>query len=165
MRLISIFEPWKTKQNELYGSSLSLIRVCLIYYVYNFLGRAARHEFTTKQTSLLMSEFCRSPYITSKKRKCLSQNLGIGTLQICFWFERQRASLRTLEAQMNWKGKLCIQSSLSPFAGLFYSPSVSGSVSVSLKPFPFNFCLHYFVCLSTFPLTYILSLSGSFIRD
>ena len=84
-----------------FNNSLLLIRVCLIY---NFPARKAPCEFTTKQTSLFMTEFCRSPYLTPKRRKHLLSVIGLGTVQIDNWYERYRSSLRSLEAQISWKG-------------------------------------------------------------
>ena len=62
------------------------------------------YRYTPKQRSLLMSEFCRCPYISSKQKERLSEKLGKGVREIGDWFDRQRTRIRQLEAQVTWKG-------------------------------------------------------------
>lgn len=76
----------------------------IVFLIYNFPGRKNRHEFTTEETSLLMSELSQSPYVNRERKKCLSEKLGISIHEVCAWFDRQRISVRNLEAQINWKG-------------------------------------------------------------
>ena len=64
------------------------------------------HRYTPKQKSLLMSEFCSSPYLTRKKRTYLQEELGKTGREIDSWFDCQRKSIRELKAQVSWNGNL-----------------------------------------------------------
>ena len=78
-----------------------MISVALIL---NFPGRKTRHLFTMNETSLLMSEFRKSPYATQEVKTHLSKKLGIETYEIRVWFDRRRCLLRKLEPHVTWKG-------------------------------------------------------------
>ena len=86
-----------------YIYQLLLIDVCLIHLC-SFLAPKSQLHYTTKQTSLLMSEFRHSPYITCQRRKYLSTKVGLKVLEIGTWFDNQRYFLRNLKAPVNWKG-------------------------------------------------------------
>ena len=72
--------------------------------IYDFAGRKIRHAPTTNETSMLMSEFSRSPYVTCKTRRYLAAKLGTSEHKVRGWFDRRRLFVRSLEAQINWEG-------------------------------------------------------------
>ena len=84
--------------------NLTLINCHDMCPIYNSPGRRNRHDLTTEEKSLLMSEFSRSPYATCEIKRYLSTKLGMSTHQICCWFDHRRYFIRSLETQVNWEG-------------------------------------------------------------
>ena len=106
-------------------------------HAYNFPARKKYNRCITKeQASELMSEFCCSPFINWTRRKYLSTKLGLKETEIGNWFSTQRYTVRRLEAQVNWKGKIMYSDFTVP---LHFCQFVLSFCSLSLSYFPSPF--------------------------
>ena len=111
---------------------LHQIEVCFIPHLSGIKSRLSPKLW---QKYELMTQFQRSPSVTVKFQKHMEKKLGIRTSEVKNWFHYQRHKVRSLSADVTWKG-ICIN---------FLQGSFSSSPYLILSlPSPFSHT-HWFI--------------------